>query len=140
MTCLLDHKLLRGVSASGVLDYSIGLFLNVPRGGVSFGMRGRPPRKTELSQDDRAYLNGLVRDGRTEQRMTRRVRVHLAMADPATLVEELATRVEQRLGTIWHLCRRYEKVGGGRSRTPPARVGPGLFPLAMRWPRDARLL
>lgn len=72
-------------------------------------MRGRPHRRIELPCEDAAYLERLVRDGRTEQRIARRARILLAMADPATIVQELADRVEQRRETIWHLCRRYTK-------------------------------
>lgn len=98
-------------------------------------MRGRPPRRIQMSAEDAVYLERLIRDGRTEQRVARRARILLAMADPTTVVEELAAHVEQRRETIWQLCRRYEKVGveavrdaarAGRPRTfspSPARRG-----------------
>ena len=47
-------------------------------------MRGRPPRSIELSRKDQAYLERLVRDGRTQQRIARRARILLAMGrEPA---------------------------------------------------------
>jgi len=53
----------------------------------------------------------LLRDGRTEQRVARRARILLAMADPATVVERLAAQVAQTRVAIWKLCRRYDEVG-----------------------------
>ena len=97
-------------------------------------MRRHPPHVIELSNDDAAYLERLVRDGRTEQRVARRARVLLAMADPETIVQDLADRLEVDRTTIWSLCRRYEQTGvqvvedaprPGRPRTisPPAARG-----------------
>ncbi len=97
-------------------------------------MRRRPPRGIELSPDDVASLERLVRDGRTEQRIARRARILLAMSDPETVVQELAERLEVARTTIWTLCRRYEEIGldavedaprEGRPRTlsPLQRVG-----------------
>jgi hypothetical protein len=104
-------------------------------------MRGRPPRGIELSREDATYLEQLVRDGRTEQRIARRARILLAMADPATVVEDLATRVEQRRETIWQLCRRYEEVGVQVVDDAPRAGRPRTFsPSAARRDRDARLL
>jgi biotin operon repressor len=74
-------------------------------------MRRRPPRAIDLSAADAAYLEELVRDGRTEQRVARRARILLAMADPATVVQDLADRLDVERTTIWHLCRRYEEGG-----------------------------
>lgn len=74
-------------------------------------MRRRSPRLIELSGEDRAYLNELIRDGRTAQRMARRARILIAMANPATVVEELAAHVEVSRRTIWNVCRRYETMG-----------------------------
>ncbi len=50
-------------------------------------MRRRPPRLIHLSPGERAYLETLVGDGRTEQRVARRARILLAIADPATMEE-----------------------------------------------------
>jgi hypothetical protein len=74
-------------------------------------MRRRPAHVIDLSPADAAYLEPLVRDGRTEQRVARRARILLAMADPATVVQDLADRLEVERTTIWHLCRRYEERG-----------------------------
>ena len=74
-------------------------------------MRRRPPQLIELSDDEYRFLEDLVRDGRTEQRVARRARVLLAMAKPETIVQELADRLEVARNTIWYLCRRYEDVG-----------------------------
>lgn len=104
-------------------------------------MRRRPPRAIKLSSDDAAHLEQLVRDGRTEQRVARRARILLAMADPATVVQELADRLGVERTTIWHLCRRYEENGvevvedGARDGRPRA-----FSPSATRRHRDAGVL
>lgn len=104
-------------------------------------MRRHPPHLIELSEDDAAYLEQLVRDGRTAQRVARRARILLAMADPATVVQDLADRLESDRTTIWNLCRRYEEAGvevvedaprSGRPRT--------ISPPAARGHREARVL
>lgn len=74
-------------------------------------MGGRPPHLIELSSDDYFYLDGLVKDGRTEQRVARRARLLIEMSNPDTIVEELAERFEQARNTIWDLCRRDEEIG-----------------------------
>ena len=74
-------------------------------------MRRRPPRQIELSEQDKAYLEGLVRNGHTEQRVARRARILLAMANPGTVVQDLAYRLELTRKTIWNMCRRYEESG-----------------------------
>lgn len=74
-------------------------------------MRRRPPRVIDLAPDDAAYFEQLVRDGRTEQRVARRARILLAMANAATVVQDLADRLDVERTTIWNLCRRYEEVG-----------------------------
>ena len=65
----------------------------------------------ELLEQDRAYLESLVRDGSTPQRVARRARILLALSDPETVVQELAEKLEQARNTIWHLCRRYKERG-----------------------------
>ena len=65
----------------------------------------------ELLEQDRAYLESLVRDGRTQQRVVRRARILLALSDPETIVQELTEKLEQARHTIWHLCRRYQERG-----------------------------
>jgi hypothetical protein len=74
-------------------------------------MRRRPPHVIELAGDDHRYLESLVRNGRTEQRVARRARILLAMADPDIIVQDLAGRLSQARTTIWQVCRRYEAVG-----------------------------
>ena len=74
-------------------------------------MRRRPPDLVELSEQDRRFLENLARDGRIEQRVARRARILLAMADPETVVEQLAEKVEVTRVAIWQLCRRYEELG-----------------------------
>jgi transposase len=104
-------------------------------------MRRRPPRLIELSRNDRAYLERLVRDGRTEQRVARRARILLAMGDPNTVVGDLAEHLDVARTTIWTLCRRYEEVGvevvGDAAREGRPRA---LSPPASRRDRDARVL
>ena len=104
-------------------------------------MRRRPQRHIHLSPEEVSYLKKLVRDGHTEQRIARRARVLLAMADPATIVSELVGRLELDRRTIWALCRRFDEFGvdvvmdaprSGRPRElspPPARRGgaPGVL-------------
>lgn len=97
-------------------------------------MRRHPPHVIELSEDDAAYLEQLVRDGRTEQRVARRARILLAMAQPETVMQDLAECLDVDRTTIWSLCRRYDESGihvvedaprSGRPRTisPPAARG-----------------
>ena len=74
-------------------------------------MRRRPPDLVELSEQDRRFLENLARGGRIEQRVARRARILLAMADPETVVEQLAEKVEVTRVAIWQLCRRYEELG-----------------------------
>jgi AcrR family transcriptional regulator len=112
-------------------------------------MRRRPPHAIDLSRDDVGYLKQLVHDGRTEQRVARRARILLAMADPATTVQDLADRLDVDRTTIWHLCRRYEELGvrvvedaprEGRPRTfspSPARRGRDAGVLRSAWPGAA---
>lgn len=56
-------------------------------------------------------MGRLVRDGRTEQRVARRARILLAMANAETIVQDMATGLEVARNTIWYVCRRYEEVG-----------------------------
>jgi transposase len=74
-------------------------------------MRRHPPRWIELRRQDHRYLEELVRDGDTAQRVARRARILLAMANPATVIQDLAEHLEVSRGMIWNLCRRYEQVG-----------------------------
>ncbi|RKH35732.1 helix-turn-helix domain-containing protein [Corallococcus llansteffanensis] len=53
----------------------------------------------------------MVHDGRTEQRVARRASILLAMADPATVVQDLAEHFGLDRTSIWSLCRRYEAAG-----------------------------
>ncbi len=69
-------------------------------------MRRRPPHLIELTKQDRLYLENLVRSGRTQLRVARRARILLAMANPTTVVQNLAQQWEQARNTIWYLCRR----------------------------------
>jgi transposase len=64
-----------------------------------------------LGLGDRTRLEAVVADGRTEQRVARRARILLAMADPDTRVQELARRMEVARTTIWELCRRCDRDG-----------------------------
>ncbi len=74
-------------------------------------MRRHPLNLVRLPRADRAELERLVRDGRTEQRVGRRARILLAMSDNQTIVTELAQQVEQTPTGIWYVCRRYETRG-----------------------------
>src|SRR3954470_8098747 len=104
-------------------------------------MRRRPPHAIDLSAANAAYLEELVRDGRTEQRVARRARILLAMADPATVVQDLADQLEVERTTIWHLCRRYEESGVQVVLDAPREGRPRRFlPSAACGHRDARVL
>lgn len=74
-------------------------------------MRRRPPQLIELSSEDEAFLERLIGDGHTEQRVARRARILVAMSRPDAVVHQLANHYEVARNTIWHLCRRYEAVG-----------------------------
>lgn len=74
-------------------------------------MRRRPPQLIELSSEDQTFLERLIRDGHTEQRVARRARILVAMSRPDAVVHEVANHYEVARNTIWHLCRRYETVG-----------------------------
>lgn len=74
-------------------------------------MRRRPPKLLWLPRADRRALEGLLRDGRTEQRVARRARIVLSMSDERTIVAELAEQVAQTRTGIWYVCRRYELHG-----------------------------
>lgn len=74
-------------------------------------MRRRPPCLIELPDDDYLDLVSLLKDGRTEQRVARRARILLAMANPETVVQELAEKLEVSRNTIRYVSRRYEEVG-----------------------------
>jgi len=104
-------------------------------------MRRRPPRVIDLSPADAAYFEQLVRDGRTEQRVARRARILLAMADSATIVQDLADHLEVERTTIWNLCRRYEEIGIDAVKDARREGRPRTFlPSTARRDRDARLL
>ena len=74
-------------------------------------MRRRPPELIELSSEDQTFLERLIRDGHTEQRVARRACILVAMSRPDAVVHEVANHYEVARHTIWHLCRRYEDVG-----------------------------
>jgi hypothetical protein len=74
-------------------------------------MRRHPPHLIHLTKAETAFLQELVHDGRTEQRVARRARVLLAMARKRTLVLQLAQRVDMSPGGVWYLCRRFEERG-----------------------------
>jgi len=82
-------------------------------------MRRRPPRLIHLEPAEVDYLESLTRDGRTEQRVARRARILLAMAEPDTIVSELAERLGQDRRTIWALCRRFEALGADVVKDAP---------------------
>jgi transposase len=82
-------------------------------------MRRHPPRLIRILAQDKSYLEKLVRDGHTEQRIARRARVLLAMANPGTMVEDLAYRLGISRTTIWNVCRRYEQSGLGALHDAP---------------------
>ena len=104
-------------------------------------MRRRPTHAIDLSPADAAYLELLVRDGRTEQRVARRARILLAMAHPVTVVQDLADHLDVERTTIWHLCRRYEERGVEVVLDAPREGRPRRFlPAPTCGHRDARVL
>jgi transposase len=74
-------------------------------------MRRHPPHLIHLNNKQRGFLQELVHDGRTEQRVARRARVLLAMAQKRTLVLKLAERLDMSPNGVWYLCRRFEERG-----------------------------
>lgn len=74
-------------------------------------MRRRPPRLVQLSSEDLKRLKEVVHDGHVEQRIARRARILLAMAEPDTIVQDLAHHFGIDRTSIWSLCRRFEAQG-----------------------------
>ena len=74
-------------------------------------MRRRKPKIIKLPRADQREIQGLLDDGRTEQRVVRRGQVLLAMKNPKTIVSELCQQVQMTRIGIWYLCRRYEATG-----------------------------
>lgn len=74
-------------------------------------MRRRPPKLVHLADGERQVLQDRLRNGRTQQRVARRCRILLAMADPDTIVDELAHQVGLTRTGIWYVCRRFETQG-----------------------------
>lgn len=74
-------------------------------------MRRRPPKLVHLADHERRELQERLHDGRTEQRVARRCRILLAMANPDTIVDELAKQVAVTRNGIWYVCRRFEAHG-----------------------------
>ena len=73
-------------------------------------MVGRKARPFTLQPDDRARLEKLVRQGKTEQRVARRARLLLDM-DRGIAVGKLAEMVGMDPASVWRVCRRYEARG-----------------------------
>jgi hypothetical protein len=80
-----------------------------------------------MTPEDRAYLERLVRDGRTKQRIARRARILLSMAEPATKVQEVVVRLGQTRMAIWYVCRRYERLGVAAVEDAPRSGRPRAF-------------
>lgn len=74
-------------------------------------MRRRPPKLVHLERSERHELQRLLEDGRTEQRVARRCRVRLAMADSETIVDDLTREVRMTRTGVWYIGRRYEQAG-----------------------------
>ena len=74
-------------------------------------VRGREPHRIVLPGSDQAALLRIVRDGKSEQRIARRARVLLAMADPASTVDAVAEHADVSRKAVWGVCRRYEERG-----------------------------
>ncbi|MDB6029759.1 MAG: Transposase, OrfA [Verrucomicrobiales bacterium] len=72
-------------------------------------MRRHPPHLIQLKRAERSFLQELVHDGRTEQRVARRARVLLAMAQKRTLVLKMAERLGMSPNGVWYLCRRFDE-------------------------------
>lgn len=73
-------------------------------------MVGRKARPFTLQPNDRARLEKLVRQGKTEQRVARRARLLLEM-DRGIAVGKLAEMVGMDPASVWRVCRRYEARG-----------------------------
>ena len=90
-------------------------------------MRGRKPHLISLSEVDRIELEGIIKSGKTEQRVARRARILLAMGDPATRVVELAGHLEITRAGVWELCRKYEQSGVKAIYDAPRSGRPRVF-------------
>jgi transposase len=73
-------------------------------------MTGRKPKTIVLLAEHVTVLQELVQSGKTEQRVARRARILLAMAD-GSRVAPLADKFDHDPATIWRICRRYEGRG-----------------------------
>jgi transposase len=73
-------------------------------------MRGRRPRGVELAPEDIPALEALAHNGKTEQRVARRVRILLEMHE-GQRTQQVSDRTERDPATIWRVCRRYEERG-----------------------------
>ena len=72
-------------------------------------MRRRKPKTIRLSKLDSREIEGLLRDGRTEQRVVRRGQVLLAMKNAKTIIRDLCKRTGMTRFGIWRLCRQYNR-------------------------------
>ena len=90
-------------------------------------MRGRKPHLLSLSECDRRELEGIIKSGKTEQRVARRARVLLAMEKQQTVVERLAEHLEMGRTTIWELRHRYEERGMDAIYDAPRLGRPRVF-------------
>jgi transposase len=73
-------------------------------------MTGRKPKTIVLLAEHLTVLRELAQSGKTEQRVARRARILLAMADGAR-VAPVAAKFDRDPATIWRICRRYEERG-----------------------------
>ena len=104
-------------------------------------MRGRKPHLISLSESDRIELEGIIKSGKTEQRVARRARVLLAMEKPATRVAELAGHLEITRAGVWEICHKYRQRGVKAIYDAPRSGRPRVFsPLGESADRAACLL
>lgn len=92
-------------------------------------MKGRKPHLLSVPEADKGELQKILRNGKTEQRVARRVRILLEMSSPQTIVNELAKHVQMTPTAIWQICRRYDERGMEAIYDAPRSGRPRVFPL-----------
>lgn len=89
-------------------------------------MRGRYPDDLVVLAEDVKVFQAILRDGHTEQRVARRVRILMLRAQ-GLRVEEVAQRVDRDTSTVWRVCERYRERGVAAIHDAPRTGRPRVF-------------